>query len=138
MTDRDRAAIVMREIDVDKLMTLLTYTGLVLTLATIHEYVPYTPSLILSLILLRMVYKISRIILVLVYLEVLVFCLVLKLSCNLKFIPVFFMSIMVTNQIVCLIIVASITLCPVGISVIDLGGIIISIRHGFTRAYLFL
>ena len=27
----------MREIDVDKLMTLLTYTGLVLTLATIHE-----------------------------------------------------------------------------------------------------
>ena len=55
-----------------------------------------------------MVYKISRIILVLVYLEVLVFCLVLKLSSNLKFIPVFFMSIMVTNQIVCLIIVASI------------------------------
>ena len=49
-------------------MTLLTYTGLVLTLATIHEYVPYTPSLILSLILLRLVYKISRIILVLVYL----------------------------------------------------------------------
>jgi hypothetical protein len=50
-------------------MTLLTYTGLVLTLATIHEYVPYTPSLILALILLRLVYKISRIILVLVYLE---------------------------------------------------------------------
>jgi len=90
-------------------MTLLTYTGLVLTLATIHEYVPYTPSLILALILLRLVYKISRIILVLVYLEVLVFCLVLKLSSNLKFIPVFFMSIMVTNRIVCLIIIASIT-----------------------------
>ena len=38
-------------------MTLLTYTGLVLTLATIHEYVPYTLSLILSLILLRLVYS---------------------------------------------------------------------------------
>ena len=30
-------------------MTLLAYTGLVLTLATIHEYVPYTPSVILIL-----------------------------------------------------------------------------------------
>ena len=76
-------------------MTLLTYTGLVLTLATIHEYVPYTPSLILSLILLRLVIKISRIILVLVYLEVLVFRLVLKISSNLKFIPVFFMAVLV-------------------------------------------
>jgi len=36
------------------IMTLLTYTGLVLTLATIHEYVPYTPSLILIMILLRL------------------------------------------------------------------------------------
>mgnify|MGYP000597373375 CR=1 FL=1 len=53
--------------------------------------------------------KISRMILVLVYLEVVMFCLVLKLSSNLKFIPVFFMSIIITNQIVCLIIVASIT-----------------------------
>ena len=48
----------------------------------------------------------SSIILVLVYLEVLVFILVVKLSSNLKFIPVFFMSIMVANRIVCLIIIA--------------------------------
>jgi len=38
-----------------------------------------------------------------------VFCLVLKLSSNLKSIPVFFMLIMVIDRIVCLIIIASIT-----------------------------
>ena len=90
-------------------MTLLAYTGLVLTLATIHEYVPYTPSVILILILLGLVYKISRLVLVSLYLEVLVFCLVLKLSSSVEFIPLVFMLIIVTNRIVCLIIIAAIT-----------------------------
>ena len=84
-------------------MTLLAYTGLVLTLATIHEYVPYTPSVILILILLGLVYKISRLVLVSLYLEVLVFCLVLKLSSSVEFIPLVFMLIIVTNRIVCLL-----------------------------------
>ena len=53
----------------------------------IHEYVPYKCSLIFILILFGLGFKISRIISVLVYFEVVGASILLKLSSNLKFIP---------------------------------------------------
>ncbi len=74
---------------------------------------PFKCSLIFILILVRLGFKVSRIIIVLVYFEVVHVCILLKLSSNLKYIPPFVIVILVINRIIGLIIIVTVT-CKFG------------------------